>query len=234
MGDPAPTPLSPLKLVLTALYLLLWPALILFVAGDWHWLEGWIFAGWFLWVCSSTLGWLYRKDPSLLAERYRKPGTGGQSRRDRIVVRLLFLGFIAWILLMPLDARRFRWTPQLPLALEISGGALLVLSWFFLFRSFTDNTFLSPLVRIQTEREHRVVSTGVYGIVRHPMYLGAILMFLGGPLLVGAASPLAVGMALSLLLAIRSVDEEKLLTAELPGYREYCRRVRHRLLPLAW
>jgi protein-S-isoprenylcysteine O-methyltransferase Ste14 len=157
-----------------------------------------------------------------------------QSRRDKITVRLLFLGFIAWMMLMPLDARHFRWTAQLPLTIEISGGVLLALSWFFLFRSFTDNTFLSPLVRIQTEREHRVVSTGVYGIVRHPMYLGAILMFLGGPLLVGAASAFAVGMVLSLLLAVRSVDEERLLTADLPGYDEYRGRVRHRLLPLVW
>jgi protein-S-isoprenylcysteine O-methyltransferase Ste14 len=93
---------------------------------------------------------------------------------------------------------------------------------------------LSPLVRIQTERQHRVVSTGVYAVVRHPMYLGAILMFLGGPLLVGAATALAIGVALSLLLAARIVDEEKLLAVELPGYDEYRRRVRHRLVPFVW
>jgi protein-S-isoprenylcysteine O-methyltransferase Ste14 len=229
-----PPPVSPLKLVLTAVYLFLWPALLLFLAGDWHWSEGWIFDGWFLLVCASAIVWLYRKDPALLAERYRKPGSGGQSRRDKIIVYLLLLGFIAWIVLMPLDARRYRWTPRLPVAVEVAGGALLALSWLFLFRSFTDNTFLSPLVRIQTEREHEVVSTGVYGLVRHPMYLGAILMFLGGPLLVGAAAALAVGVALSLLLAVRIVDEEKLLVSELPGYDEYRRRVRHRLLPFVW
>jgi protein-S-isoprenylcysteine O-methyltransferase Ste14 len=93
---------------------------------------------------------------------------------------------------------------------------------------------LSPLVRVQTEREHRVVSTGVYGVVRHPMYLGAILMFLGAPLLVGATSALLVGVLLSLLLAVRLVDEEKLLATELAGYDEYRRRVRHRLLPFIW
>jgi hypothetical protein len=74
-----------------------------------------------------------------------------------------------------------------PLAVKVAGGALLVLWWLFLFRSFTDNTFLSPLVRVQVERGHRVVSTGVYRVVRHPMYLGAILMFLGAPLLVGGS-----------------------------------------------
>lgn len=135
---------------------------------------------------------------------------------------------------MPLDARRFGWTPRLPYAAKVSGGALLAPSFFFLFRSYTDNTFLSPLVRVQTEREHRVVSTGVYGVVRHPMYLGAVLMLLGTPLLVGAMSAILVGVLLSLLLAVRIAGEEKLLATELAGYDEYRRRVRYRLLPFVW
>jgi protein-S-isoprenylcysteine O-methyltransferase Ste14 len=155
------------------------------LAGDWCWPQGWIFGGWFLAVCVSTTAWLYRNDPALLAERYRALGTGGQSRRDKMTVYLIVLGYVAWIVLMPLDARRFRWTPRPPLAVEVVGGVLLALSWLLLFRSFTENTFLSPLVRIQPERAHRVVSTGVYRIVRHPMYLGAVLMFVGGPLVTG-------------------------------------------------
>jgi len=228
------SPLSSTKLILTACYLLLWPTLILFLAGDWSWIEGWIFGTWFIAVCASSVAWLYRRDPALLVERYRRPGSGGQSRRDVVVVYLLFLGFIAWVMLLPLDARRFRWTPPLPLAVAIVGGALLLCSWFFLFRSFTDNTFLSPLVRIQAEREQHVVSTGVYAVVRHPTYLGAVLMFIGGPLLVGALVALVVGVALSVLLALRIIDEERLLTKELPGYDEYRRRVRYRLLPWVW
>ena len=227
-------PVSPLKLALTALYLCLWPALILLLAGDWRWPEGWIFSLWFLAVCASTIAWLYRHDPALLAERYRRPGSGGQSRRDTVVVYLLMIGFAAWAALMPLDGRRFHWTPPLPVALEVAGGVLLALAWLFLFRAFVDNTFLSPLVRIQTEREQHVVSTGVYGLVRHPMYLGAICMMVGAPLLTGAASALAVGLALSLLLAVRAVDEERLLAVDLPGYEDYQRRVRYRLLPFIW
>lgn len=231
---PAPSPISPLKLILAVLYLLVWPVLILFLAGDWRWSEGWIFCAWFLFAFGSALGWLYRKDPALLAERYRRPGSGGQSRRDKVIVYLVVIAFAAWIVLLPLDARRFRWTPQLPLVVEAAGGMLLVLSWLLLFRSFTDNTFLSPLVRIQTERGHRVVSTGVYGFVRHPMYLGAILMFLGAPLLVGAFSALLAGVLLSLLLVVRIFEEEELLMTELAGYDEYRRRVRYRLVPFVW
>ena len=226
--------MSPGRLLFTTGYLLVWPALVLFLAGDWTWPEGWIFGGWFVAVGASTVAWLSRRDPGLLAERYRLPGTGGQSRRDRIIVYVLTVGFIIWIALMPLDARRFHWTPRLPLAVELVGDALLGLSWLLLFRSFTDNTFGSALVRVQTERGHRVVSTGVYGWVRHPMYLGATLMFVGGPLVTGAISALVVGLALAVLLAVRSLDEEALLARELPGYAEYRRRVRYRLVPFVW
>jgi protein-S-isoprenylcysteine O-methyltransferase Ste14 len=225
---------SPGRLLFTAGYLLVWPALVLFLAGDWTWPEGWIFGGWFVAVGASTVAWLSRRDPGLLAERYRMPGTGGQSRRDRIIVYVLTVGFIIWIALMPLDARRFLWTPRLPLAVELVGDALLGLSWLLLFRSFADNTFGSALVRVQTERGHRVVSTGVYGWVRHPMYLGATLMFVGGPLVTGAISALVVGLALVVLLVVRSLDEEALLARELPGYDEYRRRVRCHLLPFVW
>jgi len=230
----APTRVTPLGLVLTALYLLAWPVVILFLAGNWRWREGWIFGVWFLAVCVSSLAWLYRHDPALLAERYRLPGSGGQSHRDAIIVSFLVVGFVLWIVLMPLDAARFRWTPPQPLIVEIAGLALLGAAWFLMFRSFADNTFASPLARIQRERDHHVVSTGVYGVVRHPMYLGAILMFVGGPLVTGAASALAVGVALSLLLAVRIIGEEALLVRELPGYDAYRQRVRYRLVPGVW
>jgi protein-S-isoprenylcysteine O-methyltransferase Ste14 len=222
------------KLIATGAYLTFWPALILVLGGDRRWVEGWIFGLWFVAMCTTTIAWLYRKDPALLAERYRRPGSGGQSARDKIVVYLLALGFTAWIVFMPLDGRRFHWSPPLPLGAGIAGGALLLLAWLLLFRAFTDNTFLSPLVRIQEERHHQVVSTGVYGVVRHPMYLGAVLMFLGGPLLLGSLGGLAIAVALTLLLVARIRDEERLLARDLPGYDDYRRRVRFRLIPLVW
>src|ERR1035441_4985623 len=91
----------------------------------------------------------------------------------------------------------------------------------FLFRSFTDNPFLSQLVRIQSERGQHVIDTGVYGLVRHPMYLGADLMFVGGALLLGSAVGLLVGLGLVLLLVLRIFGEEKLLASDLEGYQGY-------------
>jgi protein-S-isoprenylcysteine O-methyltransferase Ste14 len=114
------------------------------------------------------------------------------------------------------------------------GGAGLAGSFFLFFRSYTDNTFLSPLVRIQDDRKQRVVSTGVYGVVRHPMYLGGILMFLGAPLLLGSSWGVIAGLALTILLMVRVVGEEGMLARELEGYREYMQNVRYRLFPFLW
>jgi protein-S-isoprenylcysteine O-methyltransferase Ste14 len=225
---------SAAKLLFMGCYLALWPVLILALAGDWRWVAGWIFNVWFVSVCVTTVTWLFLKDPALLAERFRRPGTGGQTRGDALIVYGLAIGFIVWIAVMPLDARRFHWTRPLPLLLNIVGGVFLMCAWLFMVRSFTDNPFLSPLVRIQNERGHRVVSTGVYGVVRHPMYLAAVLMFVGAPLLTGSAVALITGALLTLLLAIRIVNEERLLTIDLRGYEEYRHRVRYRLVPFIW
>ncbi|HET7539067.1 MAG TPA: isoprenylcysteine carboxylmethyltransferase family protein [Polyangiaceae bacterium] len=225
--------MSPLKIIATGLNVLLWPTLILTLGGDVRWVEAWIFDVWFVSLCAGTIVWLARENPALLAERYRASG-GGQKGWDRFAVAGLMLGFLSWIALMPLDARRFRWSPPFPLTVEMLGGALLLGASFFLFRSFRDNTYLSPLVRIQSERQHSVVTTGVYGFVRHPMYLGALLMFFGGPLLLGSVAGVALAFALTLLLAARAMGEEKMLLEELAGYAEYRNKVRYRLIPGVW
>lgn len=225
---------SAARLVATGFYLLLWPALLLLVGGDWRWPQGWAFGAWFVAMSAHVIIWLYVKNPELLAERFRKPGTGGQSRRDQIIVYLLLINFLAWFVLMPLDARRFHWTPPLPPSVSIYGGIVLAVAWFFLFRAFKDNSFVSPLVRIQEERKQTVVSTGVYGVVRHPMYLGAALMAFGAPLLLGAMTALVLALTMVGILVRRIALEEALLVKELEGYEAYRRRVRWRLVPYLW
>jgi protein-S-isoprenylcysteine O-methyltransferase Ste14 len=222
------------KIVFSFLYILIFPALILLLSGDLFWPAGWIFCTWFVSLCFSTILYLYRKDPALLEERYKQPGAGNQEGWDRYVVYGLFVGFVLWIVIMPLDAKRFGWSPAFPLWLNILGVAGLAGSFFLFFRSYTDNTFLSPLVRIQEDRKQRVVSTGVYRFVRHPMYLGGCLMFIGAPLLLGSVCGILTGFALTLLLMGRIVGEEQMLDRELDGYREYTQNVRYRLIPFIW
>jgi len=222
------------KLTFAFLFILLFPALILILSGDYTWPEGWIFSIWFILLCYSTILYLYHKDPALLAERYKQPGTSNQERWDVFVVYGIVIGFIVWIVIMPLDAKRFGWSPVFPFWLTVLGVALLGGSFFLFFRSYTDNTFLSPLVRIQEERKQRVVSTGVYGFVRHPMYLGGILMFAGAPLLLGSLYGILADLALTVLLMARIRGEEAMLGLELEGYWEYTQKVRYRLFPLLW
>lgn len=222
------------KIIFTLIYILIFPALLLLLSGDWLWAEGWIFSIWFTALCFTTIIHLYLQDPALLAERYKKPGTGNQKGWDRYVVYGLLIGFIAWIVIMPLDAKRYGWTVGFPLWIKVVGVIELLCSFFFFYRSYSDNTFVSPLVRIQTERKQQVVSTGVYGFVRHPMYLGGILLFIGTPMLLGSVYGLIIGLAMLFLLMGRIIGEEKMLVDELAGYADYQKKVKYRLLPFIW
>ena len=101
-------------------------------------------------------------------------------------------------------------------------------------RAFTDNTYASQLVRIQTERDQRVIETGVYGFVRHPMYLGGSLTFIGGELLLGSVSGLLLSLVMIGILVVRIFVEENLLIRDLEGYQAYREKVRYRLVPRVW
>jgi protein-S-isoprenylcysteine O-methyltransferase Ste14 len=222
------------RMIFTAIYILIFPALILFLSGDWFWIEGWIFNIWFIALCAMTIIYLYRNDPALLAERYKKPGTANQKGWDKYVVYGLVLGFMLWIAIMPLDAKRYEWSAGFPLLVKILGGIGLLKSSFLFYRSYADNTFVSPLVRIQAERKQQVVSTGVYRFVRHPMYLGGILLFIGTPMLLGSIYGALIGALIAFLLVARIIGEEKMLVNELDGYTDYRKKVKYRLIPFIW
>ena len=222
------------KLLFTFVYVLIFPAILLFLSGNWFWIEGLIFSFWYSCLCFTTIIYLYKKDPALLSERYKKPGSGNQKSWDKYVVYSLIIGFSTWIVIMPLDAVRFSWTQNFPFLLKIFGFILLLFSFYFFIRSYIDNTFLSPLVRIQIDRKQQVISTGVYGIVRHPMYLGALLLFIGTPLFLGSFYGIIIGLIIMFVLLFRIIGEEKMLTNELDGYDVYKTKVQYRLIPFIW
>jgi protein-S-isoprenylcysteine O-methyltransferase Ste14 len=122
----------------------------------------------------------------------------------------------------------------MPLWLQVVGGLGIAFGFYAFHVVMMTNTFAAPVVKIQSERKHQVISTGPYAYVRHPMYAGAVLMILGTPLLLGSWYGLIVAAVLLALLALRAVKEENTLKAELEGYDAYAARVQYRLVPGIW
>ncbi len=213
---------------------LIFPAVILFAAGTWRWIEGWLFALWFDTMALSSMIYMYRKDPALLAERSGASGSANQKKWDRYLLTVIYLLAVAWLILMPLDARRFVWSPSFPVWVKVAGGVALLPALYFIYRSTVENTFMSTRVRIQSERKQQVISSGVYGLVRHPLYLGCVLLLLGAPLLLGSLYGMGISLIGVVTLVVRIIGEEKMLLAGLVGYEEYRKKVRYRLIPYVW
>ena len=213
---------------------LIFPLIILGAGGDWRWIEGWLFALWFDVMVLANMTYMYFKDPALLAERRKRPGSDNQKGWDAVMLRGIYIVALAWLVIVPLDAARFHWSPAFPIWLKAVGGLLLLPALYLIQRATMENTYLSTLVRIQDDRGQRVISTGVYGVVRHPLYLGCLLMMIGGPLLVGSVAGLLITALGTVGLAARIAGEEQMLRTELKGYAEYSKTVRHRLIPYVW
>lgn len=228
----APVPRS--KLIGAFFYLLLFPVILLSFAGDVRWIEGWLFSIIFYVMCSANLLYLHFKDPALLKERFGSPVQKEQKTWDKGLLLLFFLEFLIWFVIMPLDARRFGWSPPFPLWTRITGVILLILAMILLFEALRENTFAAPVVKMQKERGQHVISTGMYGIIRHPMYAGAVLLFVSAPLLLGSVYGLVIGLLLIVTIAARSVGEEAMLKQELEGYSDYMKQVKWRIIPFVF
>jgi protein-S-isoprenylcysteine O-methyltransferase Ste14 len=209
-------------------------ALILFLAaGTAAWPAGWAFLVLFFGFTIALSRWLLRHNPGLLTERMTGIGKSDQKSWDKVFFAVANVLFLAWLVVMPLDAVRFHWS-QMPLWLQTLGAVLLLCSFYLFFLTFRENTYLSPAVRVQAERGQTVVSTGPYRYVRHPMYATAIIFLVGTTLWLGSWYGLISGLLLVVAIAVRAVQEERMLRAELPGYDEYMAQVNYRLIPYVW
>jgi protein-S-isoprenylcysteine O-methyltransferase Ste14 len=210
--------------------LLLFPLVLFPAAGTLAWPAAWIFLLLFYSDIVVTVRWLARHHPGLLEERMSmfKPG----AKRDTM---FLLLGAVSllWLIVMPLDAVRLRLS-YLPFFLQVVGALALVGSFAMMYLAFRENAYVTPTVRIQQERGQTVVSSGPYRYVRHPMYTGFHLFFLGLPLLLGSVLGLVLAPVLIGLVVRRAVLEERLLRKELPGYDSYLAQVPSRFIPHLW
>ncbi len=223
-----------LFLIMSLFVIILFPAIIILLSGNILWVEGWILGIWFDVMLTSNMIYMYKKNPALLSERLKAPGSDNQMKWDKYLLTIIFLLGASWLIIMPLDAQRFTWSPYFPLLVKVIGSVLLLLAFYILIRVTIENPYLSTLVRIQSDRKQQVISTGVYDIVRHPQYLGLILTTIGGPLLLGSIIGLAIGIIIFFILMIRIIGEEKMLVEELPGYEDYRKKVNFRLIPFVW
>lgn len=214
--------------------LIVLPFMILYLAGDFYWTEGWLLNIWIFMMVGSVLSYMYSKDQNLLIERLKSHKYDGLKIWDVLWMNSSYIILVVWLLIMPLDAHRFKWSPEFPLAVKVIAGICLMVAYHYLYKSVETNTYLSSVVRIQDERGQVVIDSGVYGVVRHPMYLGAVLMAFGASGLLGSIFGVSVSMLVVLMVIFRINKEEKVLLEGLEGYKDYMIKVKYRLIPLVW
>ena len=207
-------------------------ALLFASAGTLRWPAAWVFL-----VTSAILGpacglWLAKTDPALLAERLRPTFQADQPAADKKFMLTFVVVALIWLVAIGLDRRAQ--ASGVPLPLQALGLAMYLLSTAFIMWVFRENSFAAPVVRVQAERHHRVISSGPYAFVRHPMYSGIMLFFFGVPLLLGSWWGVAIAPVFAVLFAIRARIEERALVEGLPDYADYAARVRYRLVPGLW
>jgi protein-S-isoprenylcysteine O-methyltransferase Ste14 len=206
-------------------------ALLLFVpAGSLSFWEGWIYSILFsLAVITITLYFL-KHDPRLIEGRLTAGPQAEQELSQKIIQAMAAVLFIA-VLIVPALDYRFHWS-HMPGALVVVGDFLLMLSFAMIFFVFRENSYAAGTIKV--EAQQRVISTGPYRLVRHPMYSAALILFLATPLALASAWGLIVVIPLGAVLVARLENEERYLSAHLPGYDGYRQRVNYRLVPLVW
>jgi len=216
-----------LSLVLLAAFM---GALIFGLAGTLRYWQAWLYLVLFFGLSGLLTAELLRRDPALL-ERRMKGGPQAERRpAQQIIMVGASLAFLSLLAVPALDYR-FHWS-SVPVAGIVLGNVLFAIGFLFVGRVYRENTYTSATIEIHEGQ--RVIDTGPYAIVRHPMYSGALLYMLGTPLALGSYWGL-LGFVLMLLVIVwRLQDEEAMLARELPGYAEYRQRVRWRLLPGVW
>ena len=203
---------------------------IFLTAWTFNYWQAWTFlAVFFASVLTITI-YLMKKDPKLLERRVRGGPSAEKEKSQQVIQSIAGIAFIAIFLISALD-HRFGWS-AVSRYIVIVGDVLVALGLLVVFLVFRENTFTSATIEIATDQ--KVISTGPYSLVRHPMYSGAFIMLLGVPIALGSWCGLLAVIPLILVIVARLFDEEKFLAQSLVGYPEYLNRVLYRLIPFVW
>ena len=230
-GQDVAKPTSPrqwFRLVVLYLLLLL---ILLICGGELGWWQGWLYS---LLLFAAGIGghvWAERRHPGLMAERQNPESIGKAKAWDKLLAPLMAFGIgFPMVVVAGLD-HRYHWSPGFPPWSIVLGFILISAGYAFAVWAMAENRFFSSVVRIQTDRGHVVCDSGPYRFVRHPGYAGNILALFGIVLALGSVWTLVPAVVVSVISVIRTVLEDRTLHEELPGYRDYARRVRYRLIP---
>ena len=221
-----------LQLAILAAFLIVPAGLV--PGGTWYWERALVFLGAYSVIVVVTILTFAIKAPASLQSRLSRPSSRNQPPIDRVITVMLGLTILAWFVFIPVDVFYLKLLPPPQLAVSVAGAVLLLFGYAVVMAATYQNSFIVPYVSDQTDHGQTVVDTGAYGVVRHPLYAGLVPLFAGIALwlesyasVVTLAAPLAV-------LVVRIAVEEKSLRQTLPGYSDYMKRVRYRLMPFVW
>jgi len=199
-------------------------------AGTMRYWQGWAsLAAFFFPACAITV-WVARRDPALL-ERRLKAGAKAETELGQKIVQAIAAGVFFADFAFPALDHRFGWSP-VPPALSIVGDAMMLIGFAVVTAVFQANSFTSGIIEVSDDQ--RVISTGPYALVRHPMYTGALVMLYGIPLALGSWWGLLINLPMTVAIVWRLLDEERFLVKNLKGYAEYREHVKYRLFPRVW
>lgn len=211
-------------------YFPLLAALIFIPAGTLDYWQAWVFLAVYIVSSLAMILYLRKHDPQLLQRRMRGGPFAEKEKTQKIVMSLVPVAFIA-LILVPALGHRFAW-PAVPAYVSLAGDAMVALSYLAIIFVFKENSYASAT--IEFDPNQKVISTGPYALVRHPMYAGTLPMLIGIPLALGSWWGLLVLIPLLPALLWRLFDEEKLLGKNLPGYLAYKEKVKYHLVPFVW
>jgi protein-S-isoprenylcysteine O-methyltransferase Ste14 len=214
---------------LTSLLVMLAAALFIPAWTLRYW-QAWIFLGVFMTSAFAVTIYLRQNDPRLLERRVKAGPAAEQEPSQKIIQVLASISFIAVIIVPAID-HRLAWSAVPPYVVA-AGDILIALGFFIVFLVFKENTYTSGIIEVAPGQT--IITTGPYALVRHPMYIGAIIMLVGIPLALGSWWGLLAVVPITAVIVWRLLDEERFLAKNLPGYSGYRNRVRYRLVPLIW
>lgn len=225
--------ITPKTILRMALVVLVFPLLPMIISGAWDWWEAWAYA------ILSMVGFIVsrvlaaQRHPDILVERARSMELQDAKPWDKVLAPMLAFGSLLILIVAGAD-KLFGWTSPYSLNAKIVSLIVILLGYVVGSWALIENRFFSGVVRIQTDRDHHVVTTGPYRFIRHPGYASALWTYLAMPILLDSLWAFIPAVLLVVVLVVRTSLEDRTLQTELPGYKEYAQKTRYRLFPGIW